>query len=176
MDDSGRPDRRAARCRTDQQKPPGPNDRPAPNARSVDRRLRARAIGIRVYPAGHGDEAARRLDAVFQMHYTANGKATTDRTQIGLMFAKAPPKTRSRFASLINGGAAHSGRRRRRARRRRDDDQPRRHVVEHAAAHARARQALDLRSDVSRTAARRRCCRCRTTTSTGRPTTSSSSR
>ena len=31
-------------------------------------------------------------DLVLQMHYTANGKATTDRTRIGLIFAKQPPK------------------------------------------------------------------------------------
>jgi hypothetical protein len=31
---------------------------------------------------------------VFQMHYTANGKPAADRTQIGLIFAKQPPKQR----------------------------------------------------------------------------------
>jgi len=31
-------------------------------------------------------------DLVFQMHYTANGKASADRTRIGLVFAKEPPK------------------------------------------------------------------------------------
>ena len=30
----------------------------------------------------------------FQMHYTANGKARRDRTRIGLVFAKSPPKER----------------------------------------------------------------------------------
>jgi hypothetical protein len=33
-------------------------------------------------------------DIVFQMHYTANGKATTDKTRIGLVFAKQPPQQR----------------------------------------------------------------------------------
>jgi hypothetical protein len=31
-------------------------------------------------------------DLVLQMHYTAKGKATADRTRIGLVFAKEPPK------------------------------------------------------------------------------------
>jgi len=39
---------------------------------------------------------------VFQMHYTANGKATTDRTKIGFVFAKTPPKTEVNIAALLN--------------------------------------------------------------------------
>jgi hypothetical protein len=31
-------------------------------------------------------------DFVFQMHYTANGQAMTDRSQVGLYFLKEPPK------------------------------------------------------------------------------------
>ena len=33
-------------------------------------------------------------DIVFSMHYTATGKVTTDRSKLGLVFAKAPPKLR----------------------------------------------------------------------------------
>jgi hypothetical protein len=33
-------------------------------------------------------------DIVFSMHYTAIGKPTTDRSKLGLVFAKAPPKVR----------------------------------------------------------------------------------
>jgi len=33
-------------------------------------------------------------DIVFSMHYTATGKATTDRSRLGLVFAKRPPKMR----------------------------------------------------------------------------------
>jgi hypothetical protein len=33
-------------------------------------------------------------DIVFSMHYTATGKPTTDRSKLGLVFAKAPPKVR----------------------------------------------------------------------------------
>ena len=33
-------------------------------------------------------------DIVFSMHYTPNGKETTDRTRVGLVFAKKPPESR----------------------------------------------------------------------------------
>ncbi|MEJ7608964.1 MAG: hypothetical protein WKF37_22485 [Bryobacteraceae bacterium] len=33
-------------------------------------------------------------DFVFQMHYTASGKAASDQTSLGLVFAKEPPKER----------------------------------------------------------------------------------
>src|SRR5215831_4413401 len=33
-------------------------------------------------------------DIVFSMHYTATGKATTDRSKLGLVFGKQPPKVR----------------------------------------------------------------------------------
>lgn len=40
----------------------------------------------RLIPAGS--------DLVFQMHYTANGKETVDRSRVGIVFAKEPPKER----------------------------------------------------------------------------------
>ncbi|MBL8226908.1 MAG: thiol-disulfide isomerase [Bryobacterales bacterium] len=33
-------------------------------------------------------------DLIFQMHYTANGKETMDRSRVGIVFAKEPPKER----------------------------------------------------------------------------------
>jgi len=42
-------------------------------------------------------------DIIFQMHYTPNGKATSDRSQIGLIFAKEPPKERIINVTLGNG-------------------------------------------------------------------------
>ena len=33
-------------------------------------------------------------DLIFQMHYTANGKAATDRSRVGIVFAKQAPKER----------------------------------------------------------------------------------
>ncbi|MGH9718946.1 MAG: thiol-disulfide isomerase [Bryobacteraceae bacterium] len=53
-------------------------------------------------------------DIVLQMHYTANGKAGTDRSRIGLVFAKEPPKERLYSMSISSsnfvippGAAAH---------------------------------------------------------------------
>ena len=40
---------------------------------------------------------------VLQSHYTTSGRATTDRTRIGVKFASAKPQTEVRFAPLING-------------------------------------------------------------------------
>jgi hypothetical protein len=45
-----------------------------------------------------------RATLVFQMHYTPAGKPTTDRTRIGVRFAKSKPQTEVRFAALVNGG------------------------------------------------------------------------
>jgi len=52
-------------------------------------------------------------DIIFQMHYTPNGKETTDRSKLGLVFAKEPPKERIFNVGLNNNslrippGAAH---------------------------------------------------------------------
>jgi peroxiredoxin len=40
---------------------------------------------------------------LFQMHYTPNGKAQTDRSSIGLIFAKKPPKQRILTNPIHNG-------------------------------------------------------------------------
>jgi mono/diheme cytochrome c family protein len=51
---------------------------------------------------------ARRLRAgseiIFQVHYTTNGMETTDRTSIGLIFAKQPPQRMSRGNNVLNAG------------------------------------------------------------------------
>jgi len=44
-----------------------------------------------VYPANEAKLLKKGTTLIFQMHYTPNGKATTDRTSIGLVFAKEPP-------------------------------------------------------------------------------------
>jgi len=41
-------------------------------------------------------------DLVFQMHYTANGKEAVDRSQVGIIFAKEPPKERVVNTFLAN--------------------------------------------------------------------------
>jgi hypothetical protein len=41
-------------------------------------------------------------DIIFQMHYTANGKAGSDQTRIGLVFAKEPPTQRIITVAALN--------------------------------------------------------------------------
>jgi len=40
---------------------------------------------------------------VLQMHYTANGKATIDRTKVGMILAKEAPHVELRYGTLVNG-------------------------------------------------------------------------
>lgn len=47
-----------------------------------------------VLPDGRAKLIKAGSDIIFQMHYTPNGKATTDRSKIGLSFAKAPVRER----------------------------------------------------------------------------------
>ncbi len=44
-----------------------------------------------VYPAGYAKLLPKGSLLIFQLHYTPNGKATTDQTRLGLMFAEGPP-------------------------------------------------------------------------------------
>ena len=44
-----------------------------------------------VYPEGVGRKLPANSDIIMQMHYTTNGTATTDRTRVGIIFAKQPP-------------------------------------------------------------------------------------
>jgi hypothetical protein len=53
-------------------------------------------------PAGRAKLIPKGSDLVFQMHYTANGKAATDRSRIGLIVAKEPPKERQFSMSVTN--------------------------------------------------------------------------
>jgi hypothetical protein len=87
----------------EQRKAPGPNDRPAP--RRMGPAIGGFAPGqfVRVYQDGSAMKLPAGTSLVFQMHYTPAGKPTTDRTRIGVKFAKAKPQTEVRFASLING-------------------------------------------------------------------------
>ena len=45
-----------------------------------------------IWKSGVAKKIPAGADLVLQMHYTANGKATADRTSIGMTFAKQPPK------------------------------------------------------------------------------------
>ncbi len=54
------------------------------------------------WPDGMAKFIPAHSDLVFQMHYTTNGRASTDRTRIGLVFAKIPPKQRVITLQLAN--------------------------------------------------------------------------
>jgi hypothetical protein len=87
----------------DQRKPLGPNDRPAPRTLGPSVGAYVPGTASRIYPAGTAARLAAGSTLIFQMHYTTTGTATTDRTSIGLVFAKERPKTELRGTALING-------------------------------------------------------------------------
>jgi hypothetical protein len=54
------------------------------------------------WPAGMAKYIPAGSDLVFQMHYTTHGRATSDQTKIGLVFAKQPPAQRVLTLQLTN--------------------------------------------------------------------------
>ena len=55
-----------------------------------------------IWEPGQAKQIKAGSDIIFQMHYTANGKAGKDRTRIGLVFAKEPPKQRIITIAALN--------------------------------------------------------------------------
>jgi hypothetical protein len=55
-----------------------------------------------IFDPGVGRLLAANSDIVLQMHYTTNGEATTDKTQVGVVFAKQPPQWQQRGGSAMN--------------------------------------------------------------------------
>ena len=55
-----------------------------------------------VYPAGLAKRIPAGSTLQFQIHYTTNGTAATDRSRIGLIFTKEPPKSEVRTALIAN--------------------------------------------------------------------------
>jgi hypothetical protein len=58
--------------------------------------------GHAVFPAGFAKKIPAGATVSFQMHYTPNGRATTDRTRLGLVFAKEPPRHVLQVIGLLN--------------------------------------------------------------------------
>ncbi len=54
------------------------------------------------WPNGMAKFIPAHSDLVFQMHYTTNGRAASDQTSIGMVFAKQPPKQRVLTLQLAN--------------------------------------------------------------------------
>jgi hypothetical protein len=86
----------------DQQKDLGPNYRPRPAGMAQGMGGFSPGGSIRHFPEGMGMRIPAGYSLVFQMHYTTYGQATTDRSKIGLKFAKTPPKTILNTMALIN--------------------------------------------------------------------------
>jgi hypothetical protein len=87
----------------DQRKPLGSNDRPAPKMLGPSIGAYVPGTSTRIYPLNTATRLAAGSTLIFQMHYTSTGEPTTDRTSIGLIFSKEPPKTELRGTALING-------------------------------------------------------------------------
>jgi len=87
----------------DQRKPLGPNDRPQPKGIAALVGGYVPGNSSRVYTPGTATRLPAGWSLVFQIHYTTTGKATTDRTAIGLTFAKEKPKTELHSVVLANG-------------------------------------------------------------------------
>lgn len=55
-----------------------------------------------IFPPGFAKKIPAGATVIFQMHYTPNGKATSDRTKLGLVFATAPPRHVIHVAGISN--------------------------------------------------------------------------
>jgi hypothetical protein len=80
-----------------------PNDRPAPDGGTgmfVGGYTPGQAV--RVFQPGSALRLPAGSTLVFQMHYTANGKDSHDRSKIGFVFAKEPPKQEAIIGALVN--------------------------------------------------------------------------
>ncbi|HZP49104.1 MAG TPA: hypothetical protein VFB07_11240 [Vicinamibacterales bacterium] len=87
----------------DQRKASGPNDRPNPGSFTGSIGGYVPGNPGRTYDPGTATRLPAGSTLVFQMHYTTTGKATSDRTSIGIIFAKDKPKVELRGAVLANG-------------------------------------------------------------------------
>jgi hypothetical protein len=56
-----------------------------------------------VLPEGHAKLILAGSDLIFQIHYTANGRAAADQTRLGLIFAKDRPRIRNYSLSIAQG-------------------------------------------------------------------------
>jgi hypothetical protein len=58
----------------------------------------------KVFPPGTAKLVKAGSSLIFQVHYTPNGKAGTDRSYVGLYFAKAPVRHKTLTGTAINAG------------------------------------------------------------------------
>jgi peroxiredoxin/mono/diheme cytochrome c family protein len=55
-----------------------------------------------VYPDGFARKLPAGATVTFQIHYTPNGKATSDQIKMGLIFAKTPPRYQMQTVALVD--------------------------------------------------------------------------
>lgn len=55
-----------------------------------------------VFPAGIAKKIPKGSTLIFQMHYTPNGVEQTDRSSVGLIFTREPPRQEARTQILVN--------------------------------------------------------------------------
>ena len=81
-----------------------PGARPARRSEFPSRLLATYAPGTnpQVFPAGTALRLAPGGTLHLQMHYTANGTAGTDRSRVGLVFAKEPPEEEIAASHFLN--------------------------------------------------------------------------
>jgi mono/diheme cytochrome c family protein len=58
--------------------------------------------GMRVYDDTRAKRLPKGSDLLFQLHYTPNGRATSDRTRLALRFADGPPQREVRTAGIFD--------------------------------------------------------------------------
>jgi hypothetical protein len=88
----------------EQRRPPSPMDRPRPRGTGPSIGGYVPGNSSRVLPPGMAFRLPKGSSLVFQVHYTPIGEATTDRTELGLIFAKEPPAMALSTSALMNGG------------------------------------------------------------------------
>ena len=79
-----------------------PNDRPAKRQPTGWLSGFAPGQSVRVYQPGTALRVPAGTTLMVAMHYTANGKETTDRTRVGIKWANEAPKTEVKVATLQN--------------------------------------------------------------------------
>jgi hypothetical protein len=84
---------------------PPQGNRPERRTDGVSRLLATYAPGTnpQVFPLGSAVRLPPGGVLHLQLHYTANGTAGTDRTKVGMIFAKEPPEEEVRVSQFING-------------------------------------------------------------------------
>ena len=90
--------------RRDHELPPDPAPEAQPRRLGALLATTAPGTNVQIFPSGTALRVQAGSVITFQMHYTAHGEhPVTDRTSVGMVFAKAPPAEQIRASSFFNG-------------------------------------------------------------------------